>query len=214
MLKTLIIATVLGLVLCSCSKKEDTGLDKARSSADKAIDSARDAASNAGDAAKDAAQDAAHSVKETARDVKDAAASAGATTKESSRKAMKNLTEKSKDQRSTVPEQWTDFRALVKKCDSLTGDEKKRCIAEARDTYLASDFKCETLGSDKVQCLTYREQWKNARADLPKAAITHTEEPTMSPATPGDPSAAERNRDSTKQQQDAAGTLTESKRQN
>ena len=214
MLKILMITTVLGLALCSCSKKDDTGLDKARSSADKAIDSAKDAASNAGDAAKDAAQGAARSVKETARDVKDAAASAAETTKGNSRKAMKSLTEKSEDQPSTVAEEWTDFRALVKKCDALIGEERKHCIAEARDMYLTSDFKCQTLGSAKMQCLRYREQWKSAKADLPKAAITHTEEPTMSPATPGDPSAAERNRDSTKQQQDAAGTLTEPKRQN
>jgi hypothetical protein len=213
-LKTLILTTVLGLALCSCSKTDDTGLDKGRSSADKAMDSAKDAASNASDATKDAAQDVARSVKETARDVKDAPASAAEATKESSRKAMKKLAEKSKDPASTVAEEWSDFRASVKKCDALTGEEKKHCMTEARDMYLASDFQCQTLGSDKMQCLRYREQWKSAKADLPKAAITHTEEPTMSPATPGDGSAAERNRDSTKQQQDAAGTLAEPKRQN
>ena len=209
MLKTLAIATVLGLALCSCSKQDDSGMDKARSSADKAIDSAKDAASSASDAAKDTAQDAARSVKETARDVKDAATSAAEKTKESSRKAMSNLADKSKGPPSAAAEEWRDFRALVKKCEALTGDEKKHCMAEARDKYLAADFRCETLGSAKLRCLRYREQWSGAKTDSPKAAITHTEEPTMSPATPGDPSAAERNRDSTKQQQDAAGTLSE-----
>ena len=185
MLKTLAIATVLGLALCSCSKQDDSGMDKARSSADKAIDSA-----------------------------KDAATSAAEKTKESSRKAMSNLADKSKGPPSAAAEEWRDFRALVKKCEALTGDEKKHCMAEARDKYLAADFRCETLGSAKLRCLRYREQWSGAKTDSPKAAITHTEEPTMSPATPGDPSAAERNRDSTKQQQDAAGTLSEPTRQN
>jgi hypothetical protein len=124
------------------------------------------------------------------------------------------LTDKSKDTSSVTVEEWRHFRALVKKCDALTGESKKQCMAVARDVYLASDFKCQTLGSDKMQCLRYREQWKSAKADLPKGAVTHTEEPTISPASPGDPSAAERNRDSTKQQQDAAGTLTEPKRPN
>ena len=127
---------------------------------------------------------------------------------------MKNLADKSKDTSSVTVDEWRVFRALVKKCDALTGESKKQCMAEARDMYLASNFKCQTLGSDKMQCLRYREQWESAKADLPKGAVTHTEEPTMSPASPGDPSAAERNRDSTKQQQDAAGTLTEPKRQN
>jgi gas vesicle protein len=214
MLKILIITTVLGLALCGCSKKDDTGLDQGRSSADKATDSAKDAASNASDAAKDAAQDAARSVKETTRDVKDEAASAGERTKENTRKAMKNLADKSKDTSSAAADKWHDFRALVKKCHALTGESQKHCMAEARDLYLASDFRCQTLGSDKMRCLSYREQWKSAKADPPKAAVTHTEEPTISPASPGDPSAAQRNRDSTKQQQDAAGTLTEPKRQN
>lgn len=213
MLKILIITTVLGLALCGCSKKDDTGLDTGRSSADKAIDSAKDKASTASDATKDAAQDAARSAKETTSDAKDSAASAAEKRKESTRKA-KNLADKSKNTSSVTVDEWRDFRALVKKCDALTGESKKQCMAEARDMYLASDFKCQTLGSDKMQCLRYREQWKSAEADLPKATVTHTEEPTMSPASPGDPSAAERNRDSTKQQQDAVGTLTEPKRQN
>jgi len=214
MLKILIIQIVLGLALCGCSKKDDTGSDTGRSSADKALDSAKDGTSNAGDAAKDAAQDTARSVKETARDVKDAAPLASPKPKESNRKATKNLADKSKDTSSAAADDWHDFRALVKRCDALTGASKKQCMVEARDMYLASDFKCQTLGSDKMQCLRYREQWKSARADLPKAAVTHTEDPTISPASPGDPSAAERNRDSTKQQQDAAGTLTVPKRQN
>ena len=213
MLKILIFTTVLGLALCGCSKKDDTGLNTGKSSADKAIDSARDKASTASDGTKDAAQEAARSAKETTRDAKAAAASVAEKGKESSRKA-KNLADKSKDTSLGTVDEWRDFRALVKQCDALTGESKKQCMAEARDMYLASDFNCQTLGSDKVQCLRYREQWKNAGADLPKAAITHTEEPTISPASPGDPSAAERNRDSTKQQQDAAGTLTEPKRQN
>ena len=102
---------------------------------------------------------------------------------------------------------WNDFQAMVKRCNTLTGADKKECMASARDTYHASNFNCEAMsGSDKTQCLKYGQEWKSAKANPPNAAVTHDDNPTMdSPA--GDPTAAERNRDSTKQQEDAAGNL-------
>jgi hypothetical protein len=207
MLKILFTSAVLALVLCGCSKKDDGAMNDVKNSAAKAIDSAKDAVSNAGDAAKDAAQDAARSVQESARDVTDSAATAG-------HKAMNKAADEVKEAHSVAAREWNEFRAMVKKCGALTSAERKQCMADARDMYLASDFKCGTLsGSDKTQCLKYAQYWKSATAN-PKAAVTHTEEPTMTPASPGDPSASERNRDSTKQQQDAAGTLPESKKQN
>ncbi len=109
---------------------------------------------------------------------------------------------------------WSRFQSMVKKCDALTGAEKKQCMMNARDTYRASDFKCESMsGTDKTQCLKYGEQW-SATANPPNAPVTHTEEPTTTSANPGDPSVAERNRDSTKQQEDASRPATEPKRQN
>ena len=110
-----------------------------------------------------------------------------------------------------TPKSWSDFKIMVRKCDTLTGADKKQCMADARDTYRASNYNCERMsGADQTQCVKYREQWKTAAAgdtSSTNAPITHTEEPTMTPASPGDPSPSERNRDSTKQQEDAAGNL-------
>ena len=108
---------------------------------------------------------------------------------------------------STAAKNWSDFKGMVKRCNTLTGADKKECMANAQDTYHASNFNCETMsGSDKTQCLKYRQEWKSAKANQPNPAVTSDDNPTMdSPA--GDPTAAERNRDSTIQQEDATGTL-------
>ena len=110
-----------------------------------------------------------------------------------------------------APRTWSDFQSMVKRCNTLTGAEKQQCMTDARDTYHASNFRCENMsGQDKTQCLKYGEAWKSAKANQPNAAVTHDDNPTMdSPA--GDPTAAERNRDSTKQQEDAAGSLPQPK---
>ena len=113
---------------------------------------------------------------------------------------------------SAAARNWSEFQGMVKKCSTLTGTERKQCITDARDTYRASNFRCESMsGQDKTQCLKYGEEWKSAKANQPNSPVTHTDDPTMSPATPGDPSPSERNRDSTKQQQDAASSLPEPK---
>jgi hypothetical protein len=113
---------------------------------------------------------------------------------------------------SAAARNWSDFQGMVKKCNALTGTEKKQCMSDARDTYHASNFKCESMSAqDKTQCLKYGEEWKSAKANQANPAVTHDENPTMTPATPGDPTPSERNRDSTKQQQDAAGALPEPK---
>jgi hypothetical protein len=114
-----------------------------------------------------------------------------------------------------APRSWSDFKVMVKKCDQLTGAERKQCMADARDAYRASNYNCESMSQpDRTQCQRYYDQWKSAAASDSKPAVTHTDEPTMTPATPGDPSPSERNRDSTKQQEDAAGNLPEPKPQN
>jgi hypothetical protein len=112
---------------------------------------------------------------------------------------------------STAAKNWSDFQSMVKRCNTLTGTEKKQCTADARDTYHASNFRCESMsGQDKTQCVRYGEEWKSAKANQPNAAVTHDDSPTMD-SPPGDPTASERNRDSTKQQEDAAGSLPERK---
>jgi len=109
---------------------------------------------------------------------------------------------------STGAKSWPEFQSMVKRCNTLTGAEKQQCMTEARDAYHASNFRCESMsGPDKTQCLRYSEEWKSAKANQP--AVTHDDNPTMTPANPGDPSASERNRDSVKQQQDVNGNLPE-----
>jgi len=111
-----------------------------------------------------------------------------------------------------APRSWSDFKVMVKKCDQLTGAERKQCMADARDTYRTSNYNCESMSQpDRAQCLKYREEWKSAAASDTTPAVTHTNEPTMTPATPDDPTPSERNRDSTKQQEDATGNLPEPK---
>jgi hypothetical protein len=107
---------------------------------------------------------------------------------------------------SAAARNWSQFQDMVKRCNTLTGTEKKQCMADARATYHASNFRCEIMsGQDKTQCVRYAEEWKSARAN--QEAVTHDDTPTMTSANPGDPTPSERNRDSTKQQQDAAGEL-------
>ena len=114
-----------------------------------------------------------------------------------------------------APRTWNDFKVMVKKCDQLTGAERTRCMDDARDAYRTSNYNCESMSQpDRTQCLKYRDQWKSAAASESKPAVTHTDEPTMTPVTPDDPRPSERNRDSSKQQEDAAGTLQEPKPQN
>jgi hypothetical protein len=111
---------------------------------------------------------------------------------------------------SAAARNWSEFQDMVKRCDTLTGTEKTQCMGDARATYHASNFRCESMsGQDKTQCLRYGEEWKSARAN--QEAVTHDDTPTMNSANPGDPTPSERNRDSTKQQQDAAGELPQPK---
>jgi hypothetical protein len=111
---------------------------------------------------------------------------------------------------SATAKNWSEFQAMVKRCNTLTGAEKSQCMADARATYHASNFRCESMtGQDKTLCLRYGEEWKSARAN--QEAVTHDDNPTMNSANPGDPTPSERNRDSTIQQQDAAGQLPQPK---
>jgi hypothetical protein len=111
---------------------------------------------------------------------------------------------------SAAAKNWSEFQDMVKRCNTLTGAEKKQCMADARATYHASNFQCESMsGQDKTLCLRYGEEWKTARAN--QEAVTHDDTPTMTSTNPGDPTPSERNRDSTKQQEDAAGELPQPK---
>lgn len=103
---------------------------------------------------------------------------------------------------------WSDFQSMVKRCNTLTGADRRDCMTNAREVYHASNFNCNTMsGADKTQCLKYGEEWKSAKAPgANEPAVTHDDNPTINSA-PGDPTSSERNRDSTTQQEDATGNL-------
>jgi hypothetical protein len=96
---------------------------------------------------------------------------------------------------------------MVDRCDTETGSAKEQCLNEARDIYRTANFKCKELRTQERQnCVQYAERWNNAAADAPTAAVKRSQEPMITAPGPGDPRPAERNRDSTKQNQDAVGT--------
>ena len=103
---------------------------------------------------------------------------------------------------------WSDFQRMMKRCEALTGDARTQCMDDARMAYRSLHYNCQSLsGADRTQCLKYSEEWKTAssyRSSTP--AVRSDNDPTVtSPA--GDPTASERNRDSTIQQEDATRTL-------
>ena len=106
---------------------------------------------------------------------------------------------------------WKQFQGQVKKCDAMTGDQQKQCIASAKATYRASHFDCDALtGQSKEQCQKYDTQWNAASQD------THvrTGEPNVAPTNPADPTEALKNRDSRKQEGNASSSLPEPQKQN
>jgi len=106
---------------------------------------------------------------------------------------------------------WKQFQSQVKKCEAMTGDQQKQCMANAKATYRASNFNCDTLsGQNKTQCEKYGAQWSSASQD------THvrTGEPNIAPTDPADPTDALKNRDSRKQEGNAASSLPEPQKQN
>jgi hypothetical protein len=138
-LRILVVPVVLALLLCGCSK-DASEMNSLKASAAEAADSSNDATSRAGNTAK---------VKDASAEKKDAA-------EEGTREA--------KDGHSAAAKDWSDFQVMVKRCDTLTGAENKQCVMDARDTYRASNFNCDTMASQyKAQCQSYSERWKSVR---------------------------------------------------
>jgi hypothetical protein len=109
---------------------------------------------------------------------------------------------------------WEEFQARVDKCVTAAAGEREACMAEAKGFFQASNFKCNTLAGDaRKNCLLFSEQWNAASNDtlpLPDdtstAVVKSAKEPSTNPEFPSDPRPAERNRDSTKQHDDATET--------
>ena len=102
---------------------------------------------------------------------------------------------------------WNEFQAMVDRCDTVTSSDAEGCLAKARDTYRAANFKCDALGAQqRTECLQFAEHWNitvsdapASVSDAPASTVKRAEEPAVTATDPGDPLPAERNRDSTKQ---------------
>ena len=106
---------------------------------------------------------------------------------------------------------WKQFQSQVTKCDAMTGDQQEQCMANAKATYRASDFDCNTLtGPSKTQCEKYGTQWNKSSQD----AYVHSGEPSTTSTNPADPTEALKNRDSRKQGGNASSALPEPHKQN
>ena len=107
---------------------------------------------------------------------------------------------------------WKQFQSQVKKCEAMTGDQQKQCMANAKATYRASNFNCDTLsGQSKTQCEKYGAQWSSASS---QDTHVRTGEPNVAPTDPADPTDALKNRDSRKQEGNASSSLPEPQKQN
>jgi hypothetical protein len=136
-LRILVVPVVL--VLCGCSK-DASEMNSLKASAAEAVDSGNDATARAGNAAK---------VKDASLEKNDGA---------------EKGTREAKGRHSAAAKDWSDFQFTVKRCDTLMGAENRQCVMDARDTYRASNFNCDTMApEDRAQCRRYSERWKSAR---------------------------------------------------
>jgi hypothetical protein len=210
MIKPLIPSLAFLVALCACSKQDDVAssntqapaADTAQSnnSQPPAADTAKNSERNDASATN---QVPAQSEPQSTGTTQEIAAAPPAEPKAPKKHATSGASNSAKGTRSRDPvRRWDRFEAMVDRCDS--SDTREQCLADARSVYRAANFKCDALPSPKREsCLQFGEQWRNAQADASKSTVTHDEDPATTPASPGDPRPAERNRDSTKQSQDA-----------
>jgi hypothetical protein len=212
MFKPLIFSLTLVVALCACSKNDDAASNNIRTPPANAIDSSKDAAGNG---AIGTAQGPARLEPESEGTPKEAAVPVEALPKKHKKQAPNAVHDNAKGARSVSGRRWSEFQAMVDRCDTETGAAREQCLKEAKDAYRSANFKCDALAAqERENCLQFAERWNNAVADAPTAAVKHAKEPTTTATSPGDPRPAERNRDSTKQQQDAVGTLPEASKPN
>lgn len=204
MSKPLILSLALVAALSACSKQDNAVSNNRETKPAPTVDSSKDAAANGGNVT---AQAPASSEPKGDAPTPEAAVPAEAPPKRH-KKQPHAAQDSAKGTHSATVRRWSDFQALIDRCDTQTGSAKEQCLNEARRAYRSANFKCGELRTQERQnCLQFAERGNNAVADAPKAAVKHDKEPTTMPTSPGDPRPAERNRDSTKQQQDAVGTV-------
>jgi hypothetical protein len=200
--KPSMLSLALIVALCSCSKSDDVATNDTATPPDNTLQSAIDPTENATD---DTAQ---VPVSEPERSTEKAATE---TEPRKHEKQMPNAAnDKAKRTRSPTARRWDEFQAAMERCVAVNLSAREQCLADARDAYRSANFDCAALPRrERQECVQYAKLWQDAETDIPTAAVTHDEEPAAIPAAPDDPRPAERNRDSTKQQQDAAGSLPE-----
>jgi len=204
MFKPLIFSLALVAALSACSKKDDAISNNSGTKPATTVDSSRDAAGNGANVT---AQAPASSQPKSDPTAPEAAVSTEAPPKRH-RKQPHAAHDSAKGTHSATARRWSEFQAMVARCDTETGSGREQCLNEARDVWRTANFKCDALRTEERQrCLQFAERWNSAVADAPKGAVKHDKDPTTIPTSPGDPRPAERNRDSTKQQQDAVGTV-------
>jgi hypothetical protein len=204
MFKPLIFSLTLVIALGACSKKDDAASSASRAPPANAVSAAPDAARDTADAP---AQKAAPLDSASELPAKEAATSTEAVSKKHKKQAANGAHDSAKSARSSLRRQWHEFQAMVDRCDTATSAAREECLTHAKDTYRSANFKCDALAApQRKNCLEFAERLTNTTADAPTAAIKHDKEPMTTAPAPGDPRPAERNRDSTKQNQDAVGT--------
>ncbi len=204
MFKPLIFSLALVAAVSACSKKDDAISNNSGTKPATTVDSSRDAAGNGANVT---AQAPASSEPKSDATAPEAAILTEAPPKRH-KKQPHAAHDGAKGVHSATARRWSEFQAMVDRCDTETGSGREQCLNEARDVYRTANFKCDALPTEERQrCLQFADRWNSAVADAPKAAVKHDKDPTTIPTSPGDPRPAERNRDSTKQQQDAVGTV-------
>jgi hypothetical protein len=209
MLKPSMFSLALIAALCSCSKSDDVATDNAAAPAENALQSAINPTENE---ASDTAEMPAAAPTQSA----EKAASETEPEPEGYEKQRPDAAhDRTTRTRSPTARRWEEFQATMGRCVAVDLSAREQCLAEARDAYRSANLDCAALpGRERKECLKYAKLWADTEADVPTAAVTHDEEPAAIPAAPDDARPAERNRDSTKQQQDAVGTLPETNRPN
>jgi hypothetical protein len=212
MLKPLICCVTVILALCSCTKKDDAAPESAQTPPTNAMKSAEDAAPRS---AGEPAPGPALSEAETEPTDKQAATSIEAERNKEKKQRANTAGASAKAKRSVVSRRWHEFQTMVDRCVTALEAEREQCLADAKDTYRSANFECDALPTqERRNCLQFAERWNMAAEDAPTTAIKHDKEPMITAPSPGDSRPAERNRDSTKQQQDAVGTIPEPTRPN
>jgi hypothetical protein len=207
MFKPLIFSIALIAALSACSKKDDAASNNVRTTPANAVSSSEDPARNGANAPAPGPEG---SEAQSERTAKEAAISTEAEAKKHKKQTANAAHGSAKGTRSVIRRRWGEFQAMMDRCDRATGAAREQCLAGAKDTYRSANFKCDALPAREGRnCLQFAERWNNAAEEASTAAVKHDKEPMMTAPSPGDPRPAERNRDSTKQQQDAVGTLPE-----